>query len=429
MSNLNDGISIVIKKKGEKPIKIRKPVKRKAIKIVGSKSNIPAIFKNVPITQHILSDGEDSEIDVIDKIENLDLDNNLVHIFVYFKDNKSAKENKYAKVGMCTVSILFNLLDLKDKKGLGNDCINLDSSTLYNFYEYNQKIDNILFEAKKEYKKYVLKFVYLKNIPRESDFTLKKSRWRTYFNTVDIDCIYAIDSIFTCKWITNQDFNTHIDNKINLVRDGKVFTIINTKVILKNMKKNKIKIEQPRKRIKKESTTITNSSVKDLFDSAVQQNSDYKECDLLVFVKTSHLFKNPNNLLKTGFLGINILYRDLSKEGGNKKLMFTKDLNSYYEDNMSSGNIQCEFNKKNSKFSMKIVYLKMIDHKIPKPEGWNWGKYSYVLDKNKYASSVAYENKMIEDKIDIMNTDFVVKNRISMNIIMKNILANLKKVT
>jgi len=108
--------------------------------------------------------------------------------------------------------------------------------------------------------------------------------------------------------------------------------------------------------------------------------------------------------------------------------MFTDNLNSYYENIMSLGNIQCEFNKKNSKFSMKIVYLKMIDYQVPKPEEWCWGKYSYVLDKKKYPSSV-YENKMVEDKIDIMNTDLVVKNRISMNIIMKNILANLKKVT
>ena len=146
--------------------------------------------------------------------------------------------------------------------------------------------------------------------------------------------------------------------------------------------------------------------------------------DLFIFAKVRHLFKDTNNLSNSGFLIISILFYK-PKYDENFKLMFdSEELLNYYDNNFEDNNIRCEFNKQTPKFTFKLKYLKNNNIKLDN-ENWEWKTFNYVLDNNKYQEDKKQNKKLCENKLDIMNDDEIVKNRISQNIIIKNILNNL----
>jgi hypothetical protein len=96
-------------------------------------------------------------------------------------------------------------------------------------------------------------------------------------------------------------------------------------------------------------------------------------------------------------------------------------MEDYYKINKDSNNIIYEYDN-NLKLSIKLIYL---DYQcIKEPVNWKWKQYGYILDKEKY-SNLLYENNIINSKLDIINNENVVKNRISINFIIKNILSKL----
>jgi len=358
--------------------------------------------------------------DVISKINNLDINNNIAYIFIHFKYDKPIFNRDIIKNGVCLVSILFNEIKMNEKY-----CIDIDLKDLYDYYKYNKLNDNILVECKTEYKKYTLKFIYLKNIIENN---LNNYKWKTYFNIIDINSIYAIDSILNSKVkiIRNSEyecfFNTHINNKINLIKNMKIFMEINIKVIFKNMKKNKMQIENnvfkkiKIKKIKQVNTDLINTDLinTNLINTDLINNNNKN--NVFIFIQVKHLFKDIYNLLNSGFLIISILFYK-----NNLLKIDSENMENYYKINKESNNIIYEYDN-NLKLSIKLIYL---DYQcIKEPVNWKWKQYGYILDKEKY-SNLLYENNIVNCKLDIINNENVVKNRISMNFIIKNILSKL----
>ena len=421
MSNQN--ISIIIKKKGDK-------TKRK-IKIFNEKESVKYIAKKMKKL-----DINDDEFGLKDnsiiEYDNLHLDmNNEVYIFIhchYLYDRKRVLKNDYLKNAFYLVSILFNIKsDIyfgKRKVNKENDFLILDNLHLAKYYEYSKNNNNILYESKKKYSKYTLRFVYLKKLLKPINTFCK---WRTYFNFVDINCKYGIDSVFDYakKNYDENYFNEHVENGINIIKGSKYFTCINTKVIFKDIKKNKNNIDEMIKRdiiVKKEFKQNINKSFDNLLNCNISKTKRTYS-DLFIFVNVMHLFKNLNNLSNSGFLIISLLFYKFENDKNPKLMLDSEELLNYYDDNFGNNNIIFEVNKQTPKFTFKLVYLKNNNLKID--DNWKWKTFSFILDINKYKDNKKQNNIFYEKKIDIINNEEILKNRISKNLIIKNILDNL----
>lgn len=426
MSNQN--ISILIKKKGGK-------IKRK-IKIFNEKESVKYITKKMK-KLHLNNKEDDVEDDPIIEFNNLDInENNEVYIFVhyhYLYDREKALENDYLKNAVYLVSILFNIKSEicfgKRKVNKENDFLILDDLYLAKYYEYSKKNDNILYESNKKYSKYTLKFVYLKNLLKPIDIYCK---WRTYFNIVDINCEYGIDSVFdyTKKNYDSKFSNNHIENGINIIKGNQYFTCISTKVIFKDMKKHKNNIDRMIKRdiiVKKhEVKNNINKSFDNLFNGNVSKTKRTYS-DLFIFVNVRHLFKNTNNLSNSGFLIVSILFYKLKNNENPKLMLDSEELLNYYDDNFENNNIRCQFDKQTSKFTLKIVYLKNTSLTVDSDD-WKWNTFSYILNINKLKDYKKQNKGFYDKKLDIIDNNGTLKNRIAQNLVIKNTLNNLVNV-
>jgi len=161
------------------------------------------------------------------------------------------------------------------------------------------------------------------------------------------------------------------------------------------------------------------------------ENLEIDNKELYVFIHVSNLFKDPNNLMKSGFLLVSLLmctvydnpYEDERRFDKYSVLeMNSEDVVDYYHENCEDDNIIFECDKNNSKFNMKFVYLK---HTKPLNSHFEWIVLPYVLDKKRYVDSVYYNN-IVDKKVDLYYR-FGLKHRISYGTIFKNVLSNVKK--
>jgi len=219
-------------------------------------SNIKLVIKKKPKASKLQPKKKRKTVDIsveeiTEKMDDLDLEDNTVFVFVHLHSLIEDKHRERYEEGFYLVSILFDIdYELKtahkkkryDKWTYGStsvdltiDALTMDNNNSIKYYNFCKMKDNILYTSTKKYSKYVVKFVYVKHMYQSEAIKLSK-KWRTYFNRTKISEQYYIDGVL------KHSQNSHIDNKINILSGDKVFTTIKTKVIFKEIQKNKMKL-------------------------------------------------------------------------------------------------------------------------------------------------------------------------------------------
>jgi hypothetical protein len=189
--------------------------------------------------------------EITEKIKDLTIDDNTVFTFVHLHSLIEDRHRGRYEDGFYLISILFDVdYELKtahkkkryDKWTYGPnfldvniDALSMDNNNSIKYYNFCKEKDNILYTSTKKYSKYVIKFVYVKDMYQSEVHKLSK-KWRTYFNHTKISEQHHIDGVL------KHSQNSHIDNKINILSGDKVFSTIKTKVIFKEIQKNKLKL-------------------------------------------------------------------------------------------------------------------------------------------------------------------------------------------
>ena len=217
-------------------------------------SNIKLIIKkkpNAPKSQPKKKRKAQDELEEItEKIKDLTIEDNTVFAFVHLHSLIEDKHRGRYEDGFYLISILFDVdyeLKTAHKKrydkwiygpnslDVNIDALSMDNNNSIKYYNFCKEKDNILYTSTKKYSKYVVKFVYVKDMYQSEVCKLSK-KWRTYFSRTKISEQYHIDGVL------KHSQNYHIDNKINILSGDKVFSTIKTKVIFKEIQKNKLKL-------------------------------------------------------------------------------------------------------------------------------------------------------------------------------------------
>ena len=217
----------------------------------------PKVVKSQPKKKRKTSEQTNVK-EITEKMKTLDIniEDNTVFAFIHIHSLIGDKHNERYKDGFYLISILFDInyeLKLPHKKkrydkwvygsktaDIPIDALIMDSNNSIKYYNFYKENNNILWTSTKKYSKYTIKFIYVKHMFQNEANSLDK-KWRTYFNFIKINEPNPIDAVF------KHSHNTHIDNKINIIKDDKVVTTIKTKVIFKEIQKNKMKLLQNEK--------------------------------------------------------------------------------------------------------------------------------------------------------------------------------------